>query len=169
MSLSEAVLEIAEDMDKLAVNWEGRQSGDGTYDVCAERLRDISRQLRRVVKASEQIIPIAAEPLKLATFGSVPVADGRIMDWQTKQNELFRAEEIRRKQMEKHAETEEHFAGGLVECIGGAENGTCVPIDNKIPNGAKTLLSDQVYVFNNGKFHYSEEETIKYLASRKKS
>jgi hypothetical protein len=142
MSLSEVVLEIADDMEQ-------RSGLSCMGPVAQQELVHFAKQLRRVVKASEQLFPIQ------------PVVDRRIVD------ETMRMEEVRRKQLIKNAEIEEHFAGGMVQIEGGRADGVMVPIDDKIPDQAKIMLEGQVYMFSHKdrKFHYSEEETGKLQKS----
>ncbi len=57
----------------------------------------------------------------------------------------------------------EEAGPGLVDCVGGPEDGTSVPIDPKMPPGAKTIISGAVYSLSllDRKLHFSQEETDK--------
>jgi hypothetical protein len=156
MSLSEAVLEIADSIE--AVSKENRSIHPG-------ELKGIASQLRLIVKASACVMPVHATNVDERVFmgGSVGFKNTH-----PHVSDAMKLEEVQRKQLLKQGEHEEMISGGMVECVGGIEDGTMVPVPDSIPDQAKTLMSGQVYVFlhKDRKFHYSEEETAKLQKSR---
>lgn len=153
MSLSEAMLSMADHLDEEAKDME--QDGLPRH---ARVLTKAAGQIRRIVQASA-----VAQPQ--TSFGSATVtkADGNRFVEHPHINEALKLEEVKRRQMGKIAQAEEAIAGGMVVCEGGEDDGTSVPIPEGIPDGAKTLIGRQVYVFNlkDRKFVYSEQETRK--------
>jgi len=64
-------------------------------------------------------------------------------------------------------QAEEQFRGGQYFCEGGMLDGTCVPIDAAPQPGGKIRLNGEIYVFREGAFHYSVDETMAALAEKK--
>lgn len=70
--------------------------------------------------------------------------------------ELQAREELKAQVLREEAGTD------MVEAVGGDSDGVMVPVDPRMPVGAKTLLSKQVYVLSGErKFVFSQEETDK--------
>jgi hypothetical protein len=140
MSLAEAVLEIAKDIEEESDRY------DGSY---RRALEQYAKQLRCVVKASAD-----SKPNQVADGGfTIPYS----------MKEALKLEEVQRKQLMRRGEAEEAISGGMVLCEGGSEDGTSVPVPDSIPNEAKILLGREVYIFysKDRVFRYSKEETDK--------
>lgn len=154
MSLSEAVLVIADEMEKDADSCESAKS---LYSA----MKEFAKQLRLVVKASANVQPVHKVGVDERVFlgGSTGYKEGSVLAMTPEQ----RHEEFKRKEMARHVNAEEDITGSMVEFVGGAANGDMAPLDSKCPVGAKTKIGNEVYVLSSErKFVYSEEETRKY-------
>lgn len=140
MSLPEAIMELVQDMEH-----EAKESPSYSGDT-AERLRCYAKQLRRLLKASEN-----------TNRHSAP-SDGVILS--------------RRKQEEKLVEaiTEDQERGPRVAQIIGDPSSdipTSITIPAEMPIGAKTCIGCSIYQLrDDGNLYYSEEDTRNYLAGR---
>lgn len=157
MSLHEAVLDIAKDMEE--------NSSDEAWLI-----RGWAKQLRMVVKAAG--LPLDAEAIgkaALKTFLESPVSP-RIKDVSKETFDRIKAEEAQReKEIAEEVKKQEASGASMTECVNGGLHGTFVTIDPKMPVGAKTLFGSEVYWLNSdGRLHYSKEDTLKFLEERKK-
>lgn len=141
MSLADAVLEIAQDMEDYPKILNGR-------DVAALEIEMVVaswvKQLRRAVTAAEGSTPPVNPLARLLT----PEAQHMI--------EIEKAREEFRHKNARRAEAEENIDGTMRECVGGPAHGAFVPTPASMPCGAKThVLEDQVYQLGeDGKLHH---------------
>ena len=154
MSLADVVLEIADEMEK--VDWDYHHScpNDGIKDVVSS----FARQLRRAVKASENSDPITQglDLLNLTKESPSPVL---LKIGEAKRQELLQEQAIQA--------TRQEFGTRMVEVIGpqGPDAVTDYrEISPSMPEGAKTVFPEGVFVLTQGKLIYSKEESEKYKA-----
>lgn len=150
MALVEALLEIANDMEK--------EANDPFLkdNIAGQIIRSYSKLIKIAVKS--------AENTQLQPIQSVP-------NWEKEAHEEFRK---KNKQRLERANLEEDFVGHQVEIVDGplgGENGVPnywnLPVGGKV--GSKAVL-DSSYVYRLGeddKLHFLEDETKLLLASKK--
>ena len=61
----------------------------------------------------------------------------------------------------KLANFEEKSSPSFYVLVGGSSDGTMVPVEGTPPEGAKTMIGNEVYINSSGEFIYSEIETRK--------
>ena len=142
MSLSEAVLEIAQQME---LELEGRD------ELHVAIVKGFARQIRSAVKASQSVAQVRAEHTR---------------GWEDHQrSEVQRIKEKLDARVRDSANLEEASRqvvdGRGAICVGGKEDGTIAPVDPKMPVGAFVSLGDEVYQYREGKLFYHEEMTKK--------
>ncbi len=143
MALEDAMLEIAEDMEK---------EGNDQFlkdTIGGQILRSFSKQIKRALKAAENTAPVESLYKK--------------PDWEREAQEEFRKKNKLRMKM---VGVEEDFLGQQVEiadgplgCMDGIPNYWSVPSGGK--HGQKAILDNQ-FVYRLGednKLHFVEEET----------
>lgn len=134
MSLAQAVLSIAEEMDKLV---------EGDSPLLSIHLKSFARELKTAV--------IAADTEGTVSRPSVMPSDVAL-------------EKARLAKKKQRVEQEELLATPLVRMEGGGMDGTLIPLTNKAPVGCKVPGENgEVYVLRGDRvLVYSEEETTKY-------
>jgi hypothetical protein len=152
VSLSEAILEIADDMDGDASN----TASD--LVVLRNHMHSYARQLRRAVKAAEgSAPPPAARP--------EPVYPPEVQT----AIEVAKARKEFQKVGRPSVSGEEIAAGKLTEMIGGVNDKTFVEIDPAMQTGQGRIIGGQVYELRaDGKLHYHEQETERRLKKEHK-
>lgn len=140
MSLAEAVLSVAEEMEKEAKHFEGDTSVSLTARIAIEAY---AKQLRIAVKASQGNFP-----------PQTTVLPEQVME--------DRAKQIRLRDQQVEAYQEEN-SRQLTLLQGGDSDGVAISAPPNLPVGAKTLQAGQVYVKGEDQlFHFSPEETENY-------
>ena len=143
MSLSEAVLEIADEMSGF--------EGDPTRAVLAL----YGQQLRRVVKAA------GPDPALLGIPAVFP--DLHRIEMQAKQakEEIEARSKRRNEEEEDRAARQAERGAGMVELAGGPDAGALVEIAG-MPVNAYTMVAGHAYqLMADGKLHFSEEQTAR--------
>lgn len=145
MSLSVAVLEIADEMEKDANDYKKANA-----DISAGLVLNWSRQLKRIVKASESANP----------------AGPTVADYM----QFAQQQPPPRPPVRKHELAEEKYASATGESMtvlhGGVNDGTTVSIDAGAPVGAFVIVDRQYYVKREDQsWNYDEERTKKSLLS----
>ncbi len=140
MSLSEAVLVVADAMEKDVAECDFSSSAVAI-------VRGYVRELRNLVKASQpehSSFPKIRQDGTIEGTKSVP-----------KPSQPLKSVE----------EELGNMVGNMIMMTGGQSDGVIVPFDGNAPRDgtAKTLMDGEVYVLlNDGKLHFSESETEKY-------
>lgn len=150
MSLKEAVLEIASDLEEMAKNYLDGDVDDPELDVA---LRLLAAQLRGACRVSpgESARP---DPIKIAQYNE----------------ELKKQAERKRQQDHEHAQMMEKTGTSMLWCEGGPAHGTLLPAPSAIPIGATPIIMGAVYVMmGDGKLWFNEEETKKMRESLQKN
>ena len=169
MAWTDAILEVAEQMDAEAKDLEGTSDANIAQSMYLRTtLRGYAKQLRLVVKAceGEQVITSAPQPATVAQFMDPGYQNFLGVEEAKKQ---LRAEKERIQKEEHLGVTADGrpLAGMVAECVGGPEDGTYTPITPDMPVGAMTLLQNQVYEFrSDGKFYYDAEITKREYEKR---
>ena len=135
MALSDAILDIAKQMEEDIQN---------SSEAVQWQVTAYIRQLRSAVKAAEgqnQGIPI-------------------IIPNQVNPQEVLLKHAQR--EMEQRTILQERAGTSMVQIIGGSSDGDLTPIDPNMPINARMPIGSEVYIFREGKLHFSEEETQKY-------
>ena len=140
MSLKEVVLEIADEMEKVA------KEDKHHYDV----LTSYAKQLRRACKAA------ATDPVAEDSFAFNPEKG---MFLQTEAHTAL-------KKMGTDAKQEERLSASMIWCVGGPADETMVENNPTMPNGAKTFVCGVVYQKTDGKLHYCAKDTEQYQRSQ---
>lgn len=146
MSLRDAVQEIVEEM--------GREIFSSNVSSNIVNMFDgYKKQLRMALKASE------GETLTTPFFRPVNEEHREILQREQQAVELG----------QRAARAEEGIGETVYLCCGGTNDGVMVPMEGLPPEGAKTLISGQVYLFNRyGKvWQYSADETKKFHEQNK--
>jgi len=142
MSLPEAVLAVAESMEKDA------EGNSLPVQVVWQTMSDYAKQLRLIVKASQGNF----SPQSI-------VLPSQVMNDRVKQIRL-RDERIK-------AEEEEALKV-MTLLVGGKSDGVMISVPPKVSLGTKTLQNGEVYIMEaNARFHFSQEETDKIKWSTK--
>lgn len=156
MSLRDAVKEIADGMQKELED----MKGDGLEPTVVFVLKGVLGSkidlLRTALKASEG-----------EEGRGKPVAEGTAEILK----QIMQKNEEKIKEGKRAAQQEELSGESFALCRGGVSDGTMIPVSGNPPEGAKTLLTGQVYVFHlsERQWVYSQEETEKYHVMQKKS
>ncbi len=145
MALSDAILEIAEQLE--GVGKEAQTPNNFVFFSFAN-------QLRTAVKASEG--------------NQLPAQQARQVPLDPAYQNFMMIEKAKAELREKRAKEllrEDGMNSGMAVTIGGKSEATYVPIDPRMPVGAKTAIGLEVYVLEqDGKLHYSEVDTQDSLA-----
>lgn len=156
MSLREAVLEIADQIDadvKESVEVEGELT------TGAALLKSVSRQIRSAVKASGGDTQSA-----VGTPGGIAWIPG---ESSTLKRQLAQQAERDREEAAHRTRVEEGVASNMALCHNGPMDLVYVPLPSDMPKGAKTQIEGAVYVLTEDGLMFSEEETVKLAAQRK--
>ncbi len=137
MGLKEVILEIAEEMEE--VRKEYMRAGVCMGGVVA----GWAKQLQRAVRAAGD------SPDSPPVFPSAAAQHAAMI-------EAAKAE-FRQKKITEAEEISDRY----LPCEGGMADGALTPVPSDMPEGAKTLLGDCVYVMERGLLVYSEEESKK--------
>ncbi len=143
MGLPEAVNLIANRMEEEAPEIES-EGGKLVYRM----VKGYISELRTAVQASEP--SPGATKLKLFPDGSYLPVGAR---------DLHVEAEKAKWEAEQRSRAEEGTGSRFVEFVGGSMDGTVGPVDSKNPppEGAKTMMGDELYVFQDGKFCFQEK------------
>ena len=150
MSLAEAVLDMADEMEK--IDWDRHMScpTEGvTYVV-----NGWAKQLRTAVKAAGGVQAEAPPP------GSFLIGTDRTSAAAQHATMIERARQEARLGRQK-AGVEELLEPRMVVIVGGNSDGDCLLVPHDMPVGAKTQVpGGEICVLKaNGQLHYSEEDT----------
>ncbi len=145
MSLSEAVLVVADAMEKDC-------DDHGSISLPISFVKGYVRELRNLVKAAQ---PESSSFPKIRQDGTIEGTKSV-----PKLSQPIRSVE----------EELGNMVGNMIMMTGGHSDGVIVPFDGNAPRDgtAKTLMEGEVYVLlNDGKLHFSEHETEKYKRNLK--
>lgn len=153
MALADAVLGIAEAMDKEELN----DASETLNKAFSKAMKGFARELRTAVKAAEQSKAIRGVDSLNAGF-----------DLRKEQEESQRRKAAQR--LKQTVEQADLDGGQYVRVEGGPCNGDSVPLDNRAPAGCKAeLVAQHVYVLGQDRvFRYSIEESQKLAEQRGK-
>ena len=147
MSLSEAMLEIAADMEEEATTAWGHS--DVVADLVRADYQKFAKMIRRAVKAAGDS-PAKASPQQ--SFSS----------WEAQQMAAARAEfRGKNKELADKGALLERFDGAVAEAIGGPLDATMVPFPTGKAAG-ELFYFEGVYAYrvgDDGKLHYDEDKT----------
>jgi hypothetical protein len=143
MSLSEAMLELADEMETITA-----QVGD----VCRSTVESWAKQIRRLCKAAANRPAVPFSPFDLrsdpqATKGVNP------SDLAATQKALQRLQ-ARQQQMSDHAELEEGLADNMRLCVDGPEEGTHISCPPDMKTDQQIRVGGEVYVLRSGKLYW---------------
>lgn len=146
MSLKNAVLEIAEQMEKLSKAW---FEGDKDADDVDFEIRLLAAQLRGACKAAGE-----------SFIESLPKSLGKAMTTEELDCEIKKQAERKKQQEKEHAQMMEKHGTDMIWCEGGPAHSTMVPMSPGMPTGAKTRIMGAIYELKgDGKLWYQEEDT----------
>lgn len=154
MSLRDAVLAIADEMEQ-----EANQSVSGRS--LYEALQNCAKQLRIAVKAAEE----SAQAITLASTAGIPpeyVSQLQLMAGARSLQVLKAKEEARVKEEQQRAAVQEKHGAQMMRCVGGKLDETYVEVDGNCIEGAMPTFGDEVYMCCKGELHYSPEQTAAY-------
>lgn len=183
MSLQSAILLIAEDLEKEAVE----NIEDITAKTYSKVLRTYARQLRTAITASEgsvesevqkmtekevicshkpkgkgfchcpTLVPVACSVCQLCVSCGKPIPS-------------FDAPKPKVRKPEDDTDIEDKFRGQMAECVGGTSDLIMHPVEPGIPIGARMWICDQIYEMNkDGRLHYQEQATIEGFQKRERA
>jgi hypothetical protein len=185
MSLAEAVLEIADEMEKVA--------DDETIsrDSLQRELLSWIKQIRRLCKVSGGVstpgpeiilgrvekvlggthLPTPAGSVISHTMGNVVPA--RAFDpWPLAEKERLEREarKVEQRALEEASVRlqREEAGSDMAYLVGGLSEGDLLPIQPSMPVGGKTMVAGQVYVLGKDKkLHFSQEDTTRWNERKK--
>lgn len=161
MALSDAINDIAKEMEEDAESFDDPNALTASHR--ANRvLKRYARQLRTLVKASENTVPIIPQSL-----GNTAFLIGKEDPHASLKARL--ANEAQLGVVRSKARQEDLSGDRMVEVVGGPE-GTSqvslyVPIAAGMPEGANTIIENAVYTLRDGKLVFSPALTQKEFGS----
>lgn len=157
MGLAESITDLCDELEEVAQRIE---KGDED-NLSHLAIRTYIRQMRRLVKQSKE------DQVNHALIGSHTGMIGPMSPF----NQTPSAATIAKAEQQKvksHIAAEEGIGASMTILEGGNAHGDYAPVEG-MPMGAKTIVGGQVYVLkNDGKLHYSKEETDKYCEEMSK-
>jgi hypothetical protein len=145
MSLKEDLMELAQGLDRC------RHEPD--------LVREIAAELRGMSKALPDEKPAATEPCRdrrLDSYGQLPERMPLIMPGKTYDDELVN--KVRQLEAEARQEANAQEADAqMILATGGPLDGDYIPIDPKMPTGARTNIGGAWYVRRGASLAYCEE------------
>lgn len=161
---------LRDSLDDLASHLEEEYQelvNEGEHEVGIYRIRYIAREIRNLVKASEQTVPTKEvhhprnpPPYRL---------DTRLdLEFQGVLPDVLPAYEGKQvKEQAAKLKKEEANAERMVEAIDGPADGCMVGVPGDMPVNAKTLVAGNVYILSPGNvLRFSEEDTRRFYESQ---
>lgn len=130
MSLAEAVIEIAEEME------------GSIGDVQAKEIHSWAKQLRRAVKAAENLIPQGTNSMSAAMQHFTEIENAK---------KEFR--DLKKKSVVEETE------GRMAMIVGGPSDGTYFPIVGDVPFGALVPIDDMICRWDGDQLRFCPEKT----------
>lgn len=136
-ALEDVIAQAAED-EKEASDYESWEKG-------VAGLKSVQRQLRTLVK-------LMVTPTVYRSTGTVP--PGRFLP-----DGKFTTKEEPHAQQAPDILLRQDDCTRMVECVGGESAGVVVPVPGDMPNGASTVISNEVYTMRAGRLNFNTAQT----------
>jgi hypothetical protein len=161
MGLAESITDLCDELEEVAQTIE-KGDIDG---LDAVSLRFYIRQMRRLIKQSKE--DQVNHALIASHTGMIGPMSGQVPSFNQTPSAAMIAKAEQQK-VKSHIAAEEGIGASMTILDGGNAHGDYAPVEG-MPVGAKTIVGGQVYVLkNDGKLHYSKEETDKYCEEMSK-